>query len=476
MMYPRLRLARNLLSDDGSIFISIDDREIGNIRKVCDEIFGEENFFCQLVVQANKRGQTYKQISKTHEYLLIYSKSQEAEYNELEKDAEKNDLNFTDDLGSFNIRELRNRNPKFGRFNRPGLYYAFYVNPDSVDKDGFSPISLKQDLNYKLCVYPENSEGGASCWRWGPILVNKNCSNNTLNSNVVAKQKRDSGYNIYEKYRKTTYKAKSIWDEVDVITEKGTVELGELGLAQYFDFPKPVGLLKKAISIATLEDDIVLDFFSGSATTAHAVMKLNAEDGGKRRFIMVQLPEPCDEKSEAFKAGYKNICEIGKERIRRAGAKIKSDSPLTTGDLDVGFKVFKLDSSNIRKWNPNAEDLEGSLFASVENYVDGRTEDDVVYEIMIKMGVDISQPVETREIAGHKVYSLGAGALMICLDDDITTDVASGMAALREELGTELDAWRVVFRDNGFASDSAKTNAKEILKCAGLKEEAFLTI
>ena len=269
----------------------------------------------------------------------------------------------------------------------------------------------------------------------------------------------------------------NLWYHKEVGTTDGASrDLQTLLGRSIFDFPKPVELIQRMLNLATNTDSIVLDFFSGSATTAHAVMKLNAEDGGKRRFIMVQLPEPCDEKSEAFKAGYKNICEIGKERIRRAGAKIKSDSPLTTGDLDVGFKVFKLDSSNIRKWNPNAEDLEGSLFASVENYVDGRTEDDVVYEIMIKMGVYISQPVETREIAGHKVYSLGAGALMICLDDDITTDVASGMAALREELGTELDAWRVVFRDNGFASDSAKTNAKEILKCAGLKEEAFLTI
>jgi adenine-specific DNA-methyltransferase len=354
MMYPRLRLARNLLTDDGAIFISIDDNEIENIRRICDEVFGEENFFCQVVIQSNKRGQTYKQISKTHEYLLIYTKNPDAEFYEIEKRDDTSDLNLEDTLGKYNIRELRNRNPKFGKFNRPGLYYPIYVDPTTLDKDGFCPISLEQSKKYVIEIFPLNSSGEESCWRWGKPLAGNNMSDDTQNCNLVAKQKRDGGFNIYEKYRKTTYKAKSIWDEVDVITEKGTVELGELELSKYFDFPKPIALVKKAIAIEAACNDIILDFFSGSATTAHAVMQLNAEDGGNRKFIMVQLPEPCAEGTEAAKAGYQNICEIGKERIRRAGEKIqelnkaKSNMPLLDTEDDMQCKQ----SSKMHTFSP----------------------------------------------------------------------------------------------------------------------------
>lgn len=484
MMYSRLRLARNLLCEDGAIFVSVDDNEITNIRRICDEIFGENNFFCQIVVQSNKRGQTYKQISKTHEYLLIYTKTESAEFFELEKDGDKNDLNLEDNIGPYNIRELRNRNPKFGKFNRPGLFYPIYIDTSVVDKDGFSPVSLVSDDQYTVEVIPLNSTGGESCWRWGKELASKNIAYDTQSSNLVAKRKQDGGYNIYEKYRKTTYKAKSIWDEVDVITEKGTVELGELGLSKYFDFPKPVALLKKAISIEAKANDIILDFFSGSATTAHAVMQLNAEDGGSRKFIMVQLPEPCAKGTEAAKAGYKNICEIGKERIRRAGAKIKDEIEEQNAQLkigedpkkvpDIGFKVFKLDSSNLKKWQPDYDDLEATLFDSISNYVEGRSELDVVYEIMLKMGMELTWPLEIHSIGGKNVYDIGMGALMICLDDHITTEVAEGMVSLHRELSPE--TWRVVFKDNGFEDDSAKVNIKEILKLGGLEEGAFTTV
>lgn len=484
MIYPRLRLARNLLSDDGSIFISLDDNEIENMKKICNEVFGEDNFFCQVIVQSNKRGQTYKQISKTHEYLLIYTKNPEVEFNELEKDAENDDLNMTDDIGRFNIRELRNRNPKFGRFNRPNLFYPIYINPSVQDKDGFNPVSLQQDEQYNIAVYPLNSQSEESCWRWGKELVKTNTATDTLKSNLVAKSKRDGGYNIYEKYRKTTYKPKSIWDDVDVITEKGTVELGELGLSKYFDFPKPLGLLKKCVAIGMNDEDIIIDFYSGSATTAHAVMKLNAEDGGNRKFIMVQLPELYDKDSEAIKDGFKTICDIGKERIRRAGEKINEEiknvgGQLTIGEkekkpVDTGFKVFKLDTSNLRKWQPDYDNLEQTLMDSISNFVDGRSEMDVVYEIVLKMGLDLTYPIEETVIGGKKVYSVGFGALMMCLDNEITTDVANGMVQLHKEQQPE--TWKVVFKDNGFKSDSNKTNIKEILKCAGLEEDAFTTI
>ena len=253
----------------------------------------------------------------------------------------------------------------------------------------------------------------------------------------------------------------------------------------YFDGPKPVRLLRRLLTLAnTNTNSVILDFFSGSATTAHAVMQLNAEDGGNRKFIMVQLPEPCAEGTEAAKAGYQNICEIGKERIRRAGEKIKAEVEQQNAQLkigeepkkapDIGFKDFKLDTSNLKKWQPDADELEQSLFDSISNYVDGRSELDVVYEIMLKMGLDLTWPLETNTYGGKNVYTIGLGALMICLDDHITPDVAEGMVSLRKKLAPE--TWKVVFKDNGFADDSAKVNIKEILKCAGLDEDAFATV
>ena len=223
-------------------------------------------------------------------------------------------------------------------------------------------------------------------------------------------------------------------------------------------------------------NDIVMDFFSGSATTAHAVMQLNAEDGGNRRFIMVQLPESTAESSEAHKAGYRNICEIGKERIRRAGEKVKEEcaDAERAETLDIGFKVFKLDSSNLQKWNPQPEDLQSSLQASMENFLPDRTELDIVYEITLKLGLDLSYEVEEREIHGQTVYVIGAGALMICLDPHISMETAEALLELHEEY--EPETWQVVCRDTGFLSDQEKTNVKETLKSAGLDEDAFMSI
>lgn len=304
-MRERLRIAYNLLSDDGIIFISIDDNEQANLKLLCDEIFTEQNFFSQVIIQSNKRGQTYKQIAKTHEYLLIYTKSPEAEFNEIEKTVEDNDLDLQDEIGAYNVRELRNRNPKFGRFNRPNLFYPIYVNPSIVDKDGFCPISLTPDEGFTVEVYPYNSAGGESCWRWGQKLFLNNNSYNTQCSNVVARAKRNGAFNIYEKYRKSTYKAKSIWTETDVITEKGTVELGEMSLADKFPYPKPIYLIQKCIQIGTNEGDIILDFFAGSGTTGHAVLRQNMKDGGNRHFILCTNNE-------------NNICEeVTYERIKR---------------------------------------------------------------------------------------------------------------------------------------------------------------
>lgn len=272
-------------------------------------------------------------------------------------------------------------------------------------------------------------------------------------------------------------------DKVDS-AENGKKELNDLMEKKIgFDTVKPVDLIIELLKHLD-KDMLILDFFSGSATTAHAVMQLNAEDGGDRRFIMVQLPEVCGEKTEAYKAGYKNICEIGKERIRRAGEKIKAEVEEENAQLkmgeepkkipDIGFRVFKLDSSNLKKWQPDYDDLEKTLLDSIENYVEGRSELDVVYEIILKMGLDLTYPVDELDLNGRKIYSVAFGALMICLDDHITKEIADGMISLYQEYQPEL--WKVVFKDNGFEDDSAKTNIKEQLKAAGLEEDAFTTI
>lgn len=455
MIYPRLKVARDLLSDDGVIFISIDDNEVENLRKVCDEIFGEQNFITSIIT--NSRGQTYNQIAKTHEYILVYSKTSTAELFDLEKDMEKSDLNLKDDIGAFNIRELRNRNPKFGKHNRPGLFYPIYVNPNVIDRDGFHSISLNKDDEYCIEVFPYNSMGKESCWRWGKTKFEINCSENTLRSNIVAKEKSSGGYNIYEKYRKTTYKPKSIWDDNIFLTETGTVKLKELGFNGEFDFPKPTDLVKRCLSLSTQEDDTVLDFFSGSATTAHAVMQLNAEDGGNRKFIMVQLPEKTDEKSEAYKAGYKNICEIGKERIRRAGKKIKEDNKDKEGieKLDTGFRVLKLDSSNMEDvyYTPQEFTMQ-SLFN--ENVKADRTGEDLLFQVMLDLGIELSAKIETQQIAGKTVYLVDDNYLVACFDCDVTEATITEIAKLHPIY--------FVMRDASAANDNVIDNFEQLFE------------
>ena len=260
------------------------------------------------------------------------------------------------------------------------------------------------------------------------------------------------------------------------MSQNGTKELTKLLEAKVFNFPKPKDLIQFLIRSSMKKNSIVLDFFSGSATTAHSVMNLNAEDGGNRRFILVQLPETTPVDSEARKAGYENICEIGKERIRRAGEKVKAEceDAERAASLDIGFKVFKLDSSNLQKWQPQPEDLLASLQESMDNFLPDRTNLDVVYEIALKLGLDLSYEVEEREADGQTIYVIGAGALMICLDSQISMETAEALLKLHEEY--EPETWQVVFRDTGFLSDQEKTNIKETLKSAGLDEDAFISI
>ena len=466
MMYPRLRLARNLLKEDGVIIISIDDNEIQNLYHLCNEIFGEDNFVDNIIWKKRYGGGAKeKYLVSLHEYALMYCKNL-AQLDELfvplttenkNRYYQKKDQNFAV-RGGYRTHPLEATKSMDAREN---LVYPIPA------PDGTMIMPQRQWLWSKDRAYAALEKGELEIYR-----------GNDGSWQVATKQ--------YLKDEDGVERGGKMFSIIEnIYTQHGTNEMiSILGNAKIFPFPKPSNFVSQLLQVGMHKNDIVLDFFSGSSTTAHAVMQLNAEDGGNRKFIMVQLPEPCAEGTEAAKAGYKNICEIGKERIRRAGEKIKAEIEEQNAQLkigeepkkvpDIGFKVFKLDSSNLKQWQPDYDDLETSLFDSISNYVEGRSELDVVYEIMLKMGMELTWPLETHTIGGNNVYEIGMGALMICLDDHITTEVAEGMAALYKELAPE--TWRVVFKDNGFADDSAKVNIKEILKTAGLEEDAFTTV
>lgn len=265
-------------------------------------------------------------------------------------------------------------------------------------------------------------------------------------------------------------KERSVVNPPTVLREKGSTKVGSqtverlLEFDNPFDFPKPVLLLKFLIELVTDDEDLILDFFSGSATTAHAVMQLNAEDGGNRKFIMVQLPEPIDEKSEAYKAGYKNICDIGKERIRRAGEKIVQETGKT--DLDIGFKVFKLDSSNVKTWDPDFDNLEQTLFDLQDNIKEDRTKEDLLYEILLKIGLPLTTPIEEIDYNGKTIYNVAYGSVLVCLEDDIDLDIVQEMLKYQSEHMPP----KVIFKESGFISDAVKTNAIQTLKKHGITD------
>ena len=436
-MLPRLLLARDLLSKDGVIFISIDDNEQSNLKLLCDDIFGEENLIAQIIIQANKRGQTYKQLAKTHEYLLLYVKSEDSVINELKKEI-SGDLK-KDNIGEYSERELRNRNPKYGRFNRPNLFYPIYVNPNIVDENGYSPVSSTRSLEYSIKILPYNSEGGESCWRWGIRKLEQNNDSESMNSNIVARKKASGDYGIYEKYRKGTFKAKTIWfdaeilddeddddvldeltwDETGVITEQGTSELGKLGMANTFDFPKPTYLVKKILSIGSNCNSLCLDFFSGSGTLADAIMQLNAESNeSERTYIAVQLPSNLDlriknaavserpkiQKTIDFLEQNKyphTLDYIGYERIKRVANKIREKYPLFHGDL--GFKHFTLQEPT----NQSIEKMEQfdphSIFGD-KTLVDEFGVPTILTTWLVRDGYGLTPNVKTLNIEGYELY------------------------------------------------------------------------
>ena len=446
MMYPRLKLARNLMQDDGVIFISIDDNEVSNLRKMCDEIFGEEN--CRGIVSrptGTPSGQGYDILVNEIDYVLVYAKSPDAALIGLP--FSKNDEKIydqEDQWGKYLTRSLRKTGGEDRKEDRPTMYYAI------KDPDGNS-------------VYPVGPTGYDSRWRCGEDSYRK-----LIAENKIEWKKIDEGWKPYQKfYLEGRLKQPSnLWQGIEG-NKKGSLTVKNLFNNKVFDAPKPIGLIDRCLRISTKSDDLILDFFAGSATTAHSILQLNMEEGGNRKFIMVQLPEPCDENSEAFKAGYKTIAEISKERIRRVAKTIKEENPLHNSDL--GFKVFKLDSTNIKPWDADFETLNETLLEDfITNIKPGRTEVDILYEILLKYGLDLTLPIKEHVIAGQKVFDIGMGALIVCLSNTITLEVVEGIAGLKAELKPEI--MRVVFKDSGFKDDVVKTNAVQILKQAGIED------
>lgn len=454
MMYPRLKLARNLLTEDGVVFVSIDDNEATNLNKVLIEIFGEENFVCQFTREAIKGGSQSRFVRETHDFILVYAKELNClEFKGFEK--EELELNLIDTKGPYaKGRELNKWGAGSRREDSPGMWYPI-KSPDGDE------------------VFPIRNDGSEGRWRLGKEKLFK-----LVKEDEVIFEKRSNGtFVVYEKLRgnKSNYKQFISILKDNYLNANATEEIKSLFNVErsLFDFPKPVNLIKDLILLSSVESgDIVLDFFAGSGTTAHSTMQLNAEDGGNRKFICVQLPEPTDEKSEAYKAGYKTISEITKERIRRAGEKIKSEMKEDLFSeqgktLDIGFRAFKLDSSNIRAWDGNPDALEDNLFNAGSNIKENRTEEDVLYEILIKYGLDLTMPIEQKAIAGKQVFNIGMGALFICLGDNITTAVAEGIGKWKEELQPATS--KVIFKDTGF-TDVEKTNSMQILKRYGILE------
>lgn len=433
MIYPRLKVARDLLTEDGVIFISIDDNEVENLRKVCDEIFGESNFIATLVWErAYSPKNDAKYISNSHDYVLMYAKSA---------------ANFV-----------------IGRLERTAEANARYSNPDNDPRGVWKPSDMSVKTYNAECDYSITTPSGrvveppaGRCWRLSRNAFRERLQDNRIwfgsDGNSVPCIKR-----FITELKHDGMAPTSILFYKDVgHSQEGAQEVVSLfGDKGVFDGPKPVRLLERLITLANLkEDSIVLDFFSGSATTAHAVMKKNAEKEKHCRFIMVQLPEEVSDKKKD--QGYKNICEIGKERIRRAGAKIKADSPLTTQHLDTGFRVLKLDSSNMKDvfYSPK-ETSQLEMFRYVDNVKDDRTSEDLLFQVMLELGATLDSKIEESVVDGKTIFNVGDGYLVACFDQEVSDDVVKAIAKMQPTYA--------VLRDTSLANDATATNFEQIFK------------
>lgn len=439
MIYPRLKLAKDLLADDGVIFISIDDNEVENLLKCCGEVFGD----CNFVAQIPWRKRTAKSdvpfgVSQDYEYIICFAKS--SNFSASVEGKERKYYETPDFAGRpWRVHDLTKQTTAS---ERPNSYFTI-VNPKTGEQYPANPNrtwAITEDTF--RTYYAENR-----------IVFPGDYDFLSIQKPVLRYWKEDDMKKAGDKFGKVAVSTK-LPDNIGM-SQDGTKEITSLLGTKVFSFPKPSALIKYLISTSTEKNDLVLDFFSGSATTAHAVMQLNAEDGGHRKFIMVQLPEVTDEKSEAYKAGYKNICEIGKERIRRAGRKIKEDSPLTTQDLDTGFRVLKCDTSNMKEVYYNPAEYEASLFSRFEdNIKEDRTPEDLLFQVMLDLGVLLSGKIEETTIADKKVFNVEDNYLIACFDSNVTEETITAIAKQKP--------YYFVMRDSSMASDSVATNFDQI--------------
>jgi adenine-specific DNA-methyltransferase len=443
MMYPRLKLARNLLSNSGLIFISIDDNEINNLRQICTEIFGEENFIAQIIWKKRSTPPNDKIIGANHDYIICLSKDK--------------------DSASLNLRV------------RSEEQVARYQNPDGHPKGPWAPGDLMANVKggrfvpslYFPIINPNTNEehypGKNGNWRFSAKTIEELIASNSIYFGEDGKGKPKLKRFLCDVKSGVTYP--TIWDFTPFNTS-GSNEMDSIfGSSSIFESPKPTGLIQEILKLGTDTDSLILDFFAGSGTISHSVFLENCLDGGTRRFIAVQLPELVSPDSEAARFGFSSIAELTKERLRRAGNQVKAGNSIFSGD--IGFRVFKLDSSNIRIWDSNSADLEASLLDAIEHIKEGRTETDVLYELLLKFGLELTVPIESRVFGGKTVHSIGAGTLLICLAERITRleveELTQGIAMWRTEQSPSGEVI-CVFRDSAFVDDVTKTNLMSILE------------
>ena len=441
MMYPRLRVSRDLLSDDGVIFISIDDNEIDNLKKICSEIFGEHNYVgCICRATGTTTAQGTNSMGKSYDYALVYSKSNNYEVGGIElseKDASRYDLE--DEKGKFSILQLRRTGGEDRREDRPSMYYGIKTPDGNI-------------------VYPKGPTGYDSRWRVGEETFKQ-----MLKDNLIYFKQTGNGYNVYYKFylEGRTKRPSNLWNDIEG-NKKASIDLKSLIPEKVFETPKPIEFIRRMLQISNVSDgDIVLDYFSGSATTAHAVMLNNKELNRNIKFILVQIPEPTNATSEAYKAGYENICQIGKERIRRAGNTIAGrteennifSSETVRASVDTGFRVLKLDTSNMKDVYYKPEDFSDiNLFE--DNVKPDRTPEDLLFQVMLECNLPLSAKIERKTIAGKEVFNVNEGYLLACFDEDVNETVITEVAKLKP--------YYFIMRDKSLSSDNVADNFEQI--------------
>jgi len=453
MMYPRLKLARNLLADEGVLVVSIDDNESANLRKIGEEVFGSGNFVAQIAVQVNPRGRHLDRfVAKTHESLMIFVRNVDTDsIRGVAKEGRMaEEYNRSDADGPFRLLGLRNRNQSFNPETRPNLYFPLYVNPAN------GQISLRRSKEFDVEVLPDAPDGTRTCWTWSRDRVARD------NAQLLAEKsgaewrvhRKDYLYGRDGSVAKTL--VKSIWAEKEFTNDYGRKAVKELFGEPVMDFPKSPQLMKRILDIATDSESLVLDFFAGSSSMANAVMLANLEDGGNRRFVMIQLDEEPNPQSNAAKYGFKSIAKLSRERIRRAGCVLRDTEPAAS-DADFGFRSLRIDSTNLVNTFRKPDETDQFTLDALEGSVKaGRTGEDLLFQVLLDWGLELSLPISRETLDDHEVFVVDDGALIACFDESVDLDLVRAIAT-REPL-------RAVFRDSAFASDDVRINTEQIFR------------